>query len=219
MKNTSKTRDTGALETHVGPQKKHDALVGHLSTFYGSKLESKGYKFLTDYDILKNSYRFLRSEDDDMESLAKEAPSVVRMARNYYDRLFKEYALCDLSRVSKKNKAIGLRWRTHKECVQGKGQFSCGALGCDSVDGLESYEVPFKYKESAENKHALVKVRVCRECSLLLVSSGNARVVSSSKGGRKKKRRREDSSEQTERKQTSSNHDTNISSYDEDLFL
>ena len=36
---------------------------------------------------------------------------------------------------------VGLRWRTEKEVVAGKGQFVCGARGCDVRQGLASFEV------------------------------------------------------------------------------
>lgn len=36
---------------------------------------------------------------------------------------------------------VGLRWRTEKEVVAGKGQFVCGARGCDARHGLASFEV------------------------------------------------------------------------------
>ena len=36
-----------------------------------------------------------------------------------YDKLFKEFAIADLSRY--KEKKIGLRWRTEREVVCGKG--------------------------------------------------------------------------------------------------
>lgn len=34
---------------------------------------------------------------------------------------------------------IGLRWRTEEEVFEGKGQFICGAVGCDSRDGVGFY--------------------------------------------------------------------------------
>lgn len=40
-------------------------------------------------------------------------------------KLFKEYAIADLSRH--KEGRVGLRWRTQKEVVSGRGQFVCGA--------------------------------------------------------------------------------------------
>ena len=36
---------------------------------------------------------------------------------------------------------VGLRWRTEQEVVVGKGQFACGAKGCDERRALASYEV------------------------------------------------------------------------------
>ena len=86
-----------------------------------------------------------------------------RLAKKYYDKLFKEYAIADLSRYEEG--AIGLRWRTEREVVSGKGQFSCGAKRCEGFNDLESYEVDFSYREAGEKKQALVKLRVCKECA------------------------------------------------------
>jgi len=85
------------------------------------------------------------------------------MAWKYYTRLFKEYALADLSRYTEGK--IGLRWRTEAEVVSGKGQFSCGNKRCDEKQELRSYELNFKYKEAGEVKNELVKVRVCLPCA------------------------------------------------------
>ncbi|RRT74829.1 hypothetical protein B296_00031888, partial [Ensete ventricosum] len=57
---------------------------------------------------------------------------------------------------------IGLRWRTEKEVVSGKGQFICGNKKCNEKDGLGSYEVNFSYLEAGENKQALVKLVACK---------------------------------------------------------
>ena len=54
-----------------------------------------------------------------------------------------------------------MRWRTEKEVISGKGQFSCGARGCSESRGLATFEVPFGYEEAGEKKHALVKVGLC----------------------------------------------------------
>ena len=56
---------------------------------------------------------------------------------------------------------MGMRWRTEKEVISGKGQFSCGARGCSESRGLATFEVPFGYEEAGEKKHALVKVGLC----------------------------------------------------------
>ncbi|PPS11808.1 hypothetical protein GOBAR_AA08825 [Gossypium barbadense] len=64
-------------------------------------------------------------------------------------------------------KLIGLRWRTEKEVISGKGQFICGNKHCNEKDGLASYEasVNFSYFEAGENKQALVKVVTCERCA------------------------------------------------------
>lgn len=36
--------------------------------------------------------------------------------------------------------------------MAGKGQFVCGAKGCDAKDGLCSYEVNFAYEEAGQRK-------------------------------------------------------------------
>lgn len=45
-------------------------------------------------------------------------PNLTRMAKRYYDKLFREYALADLTRY--KEGKVGLRWRTEREVVEGK---------------------------------------------------------------------------------------------------
>jgi protein FRA10AC1 len=58
--------------------------------------------------------RFLRTEKDD-EDLTWEK----RLAKRYYDKLFKEYALVEL-RFYKEGR-LAMRWRNEKEVVRGKG--------------------------------------------------------------------------------------------------
>jgi protein FRA10AC1 len=42
-----------------------------------------------------------------------------RIAKRYYDKLFKEYAICELKRY--KEGKIAMRWRTENEVIVGKG--------------------------------------------------------------------------------------------------
>ncbi|CAG5089095.1 Similar to Fra10ac1: Protein FRA10AC1 homolog (Mus musculus) [Cotesia congregata] len=60
---------------------------------------------------------------------------------------------------------VALRWRTEQEVVVGKGQFECGSKKCKIKEGLKSWEVNFGYEEQGEKKNALVKLRLCSECS------------------------------------------------------
>lgn len=58
-----------------------------------------------------------------------------------------------------------MRWRTEEEVIAGKGQFVCGAEDCKQTQKLKSYEVNFAYVEAGKRKQALVKLRVCPECT------------------------------------------------------
>ncbi|KNE67231.1 hypothetical protein AMAG_19668 [Allomyces macrogynus ATCC 38327] len=74
------------------------------------------------------------------------------LAKAYYDRLFKEYCLGNLSRC--KTGQVALQWRTHREVVAGKGQWECGHLACCERSGLKSWEVLFGYNEQGEKKRS-----------------------------------------------------------------
>ncbi|KAI8374095.1 protein FRA10AC1 [Choanephora cucurbitarum] len=113
--------------------------------------------YKTQKDILQENHRFVRSESDDNLSWEQ------RVAKKYYDRLFKEYALCELKYY--REGKIALRWRTEKEVVVGKGQFICASTRCDTTERLTSWEVNFGYIEEGEKKNELVKVRLCPDCS------------------------------------------------------
>jgi hypothetical protein len=119
---------------------------------------------------------------------AGDAAHAARLAAAYDARLFREYALVDISRrvpaaapsssssSSSSSSAapppkafrgpLGLRWRTAAEVLSGKGQFVCAAIApaCDS-SSLMTFEVPFAYAERGERKAALVKLRLCARCA------------------------------------------------------
>ncbi|PBC29825.1 hypothetical protein APICC_06439 [Apis cerana cerana] len=65
-------------------------------------------------------------------------------------------------------KQVALRWRTEKEVIIGKGQFECGNKKCKNKEQLKSWEVNFGYIEHGQKKNALVKLRLCPECSIKL---------------------------------------------------
>jgi hypothetical protein len=88
------------------------------------------------------------------------------MARRYYNQLYKEFAIIDLSRY--KEGKYGLRWRTEKEVVSTKGQKICGSKHCEVAADLNVYELPFKYVEEGEVKRELIKVCLCPACSAKL---------------------------------------------------
>lgn len=126
-----------------------------------------------DIDVIRENHRFLWDDDNTPESWE------AKLAKSYYDKLFKEYCICDLSRY-KENK-IAMRWRTEQEVVNGKGQFSCGNKTCPESEGLRTWEVNFAYKEQEEKKNALVKLRLCPECTCKLNYHHKKREVTRSK--------------------------------------
>lgn len=120
----------------------------------------------SDLETLREYHQFVR--DDELDAEVVDQDWRARMARRYYDLLYKEFAIVDLSRHEEGQ--IGLRWRIKEEVLAGRGQFSCGAKRCEAAAGLQTYEVPFQYHEQGEEKMELVKVRLCKDCSEKLLS-------------------------------------------------
>ncbi|XP_075389686.1 protein FRA10AC1 isoform X2 [Tenrec ecaudatus] len=143
---------------------RHRKFVNDYILYYGGKKEDfrrVGENDQTDLDVIRENHRFLWNEEDELDMTWEK-----RLAKKYYDKLFKEYCIADLSRY-KENK-FGFRWRVEKEVISGKGQFFCGNKRCDVKEGLKSWEVNFGYTEQGEKRNALVKLRLCQDCSFKL---------------------------------------------------
>lgn len=132
----------------------------------------------TDYHVIKDNHRFLW-EDHEPETWEEQ------FAKKYYEKLFKEYCIADLS-LYKENK-LALRWRVEREVVTGKGQFICGNKHCNEKDELRSWEVNFAYQEQGQKKNALVKIRLCPKCSKKLNYHSKKREVTKLKRKAKSK--------------------------------
>lgn len=87
---------------------------------------------------LQENHRFLW---DEKASIEAEKNWDARLAKRYFDKLFKEYCIADLSQYEKNR--IAMRWRTEEEVKNGKGQFICGSKKCDEREDLSSWEVRF----------------------------------------------------------------------------
>ncbi|XP_050922259.1 protein FRA10AC1 isoform X2 [Lates calcarifer] len=96
---------------------RHKKFVGDYILYYGGQMadfKRSAANDKTDLEVLRENHRFLwRDEDEEDMTWEKE------LAKKYYDKLFKEYCIADLSRY-KENK-FGFRWRTENEVVSGKG--------------------------------------------------------------------------------------------------
>lgn len=142
---------------HMNPYDYHKYLInqyvlikpGDTSNLNSIVGGSKNFK--TDRDVVYENMRFIWNEEDVPSSWEE------NLARKYYDKLFREYCICDLSRF--KENRIANRFRIEKEIVSGKGQFICGEKSCQEIVGLRTWEVNFAYVEKGERKNALVKIR------------------------------------------------------------
>lgn len=140
----------------VTKRRRHDALMSLAAA--GRPELGPHVQRATDWDTIREFHCFLRDETTEQDLSWGN-----RLARRYYEKLYKEFALADLSRY--REGKVGLRWRTEAEVVTGKGQLSCANKRCDKEEGLVSYELPFAYTERGDRKSALVKVRVCVRCA------------------------------------------------------
>ncbi|XP_050067696.1 protein FRA10AC1 [Anopheles maculipalpis] len=144
---------------HLNPYELHKHLINeYMLTKPGATklLQRDTSRDKTDHDVVRENHRFLW-DDETVDSWEKQ------LAKKYYDKLFKEYCISDLSRY-KENK-VAMRWRIEKEVVVGKGQFVCGDRHCEERNELRSWEVNFGYLEHGQKKNALVKLRLCPKCS------------------------------------------------------
>merc|ERR1719369_1121008 len=139
-----------------------------------------------DIDVIREHHRFLWNESEVEESWE------VQLAKRYYDKLFKEYCIIDLSRY--KENQFGMRWRVEVEVVTGKGQFLCANKKCQERKKLRTWEVNFGYLEQGVKKNALVKCRLCFECSYKLNYHHKRKELTKNKKKKKKKRSRSSSS-------------------------
>ncbi|KAJ3607405.1 hypothetical protein NHX12_024456 [Muraenolepis orangiensis] len=189
---------------------RHKKYVSDYILYYGGKVEDlkrSTEKDKTDLDVVRENHRFLwRDEDEDEMTWEKE------LAKKYYDKLFKEYCIADLSKY--KGNKFGFRWRTEKEVVSGKGQFQCGSRRCEQEQDqevLKSWEVNFSYVERGEKRNALVKLRLCPECSFKLNYHHKRKEVKVKK--KEAKRRSAENQEPTKKKAKKEKKSTRRSSH------
>lgn len=158
--------------------------------------------FRSEREILEQNHRFIR-DDTTSTDLDEEK----HLAKRYYDSLFHEFALVDLSRW--REQKLALRWRTKAEVLAGQGQFTCGCLNCsgryrderdDRTEELKMFELNFTYVEDGGKKNSLVKVCVCLRCSRKL---RRAQKPDDEKTGGSHKRRRRRHSNSDKRSKSS----------------
>jgi len=164
---------------------RHKELVNQYHLYHPGAtraLQRDASRDRTDHHVLRDNHRFVWAPEDTTETWER------RMAKRYYDKLFREYCICDLAYY--KLNRVAMRWRVEKEVVEGKGQFSCGAKRCEARDSLQSWEVNFAYEEHGEKKACLVKLRLCPDCSRKLNYHNKRRKAKPPKKMRRKSEKR-----------------------------
>lgn len=199
---------------------RHKKLINDYLRYYGGSMEHfrrSSANDKTDYDVIQEHHRFIWDEEDEQDTSWGKS-----LAKKYYDKLFKEYCISDLSRY-KENK-FAMRWRTEKEVIDGKGQFICGGRKCEAREGLQSWEVNFGYMEHGAKKNALVKLRLCSECSeklnlhqrrKLAEKKTKKKELKSRKRSRKEKKNRKKKKKKKENSSSSDNSHESEESEDE----
>lgn len=191
---------------------KHKKMINDYILYYGKGIEQfkrDSSRDKRDLDVIKEEHRFIWNEDDDPESTWEK-----RLAKKYYDKLFKEYCISDLSRY-KENK-VALRWRIEKEVIEGKGQFTCGDKRCTESEGLRSWEVNFAYVEHGEKKNTLIKLRLCPDCSYKLNYHHKKKLAKHKKKEKKTSKKSHLSKKKQKNLKHHRNNDQNSSSSTED---
>ncbi|KAF3928586.1 hypothetical protein AA313_de0201944 [Arthrobotrys entomopaga] len=228
---TAKLRDTLARAPRNSAYARHIQKCLQYVDYYGGSVPSVS-KGKTERDLLEQEFQFLRDDGhDEMDSGRQDTAKEI--AKKYYDNLFREFALIDLSRW--REGQVALRWRTKQEVLQGLGQFTCASLTCprhtaptedppefslDSEEGdgmipLETIEMNFGYVEKGVKKNALVKVCVCEKCaSKLHKVKGSSKEQQSRRKDRSREREREEkkSRERRERRHRRHEEDEDVSS-------
>ena len=87
-----------------------------------------------------------------------------------------------------------MRWRVEAEVVAGKGQFVCGNKKCEERRKLRTWEVNFGYVEQGVKKNALIKCRLCFDCSYKLNYHHKKKEVTKKKKKSKKRKHKRDRS-------------------------
>lgn len=121
----------------------------------------------SDIETLRQYHKFIRDDEEDLKNSHEWG---VRLAKKYYDKLYKEYGIIDTSKIHICGE-LGIRWRTKEEVLNGKGTEVCCVRKCNSEKHLSEYEIPFQYVEDSQTKFELVKCTLCSQC-LKVVKDG-----------------------------------------------
>mmetsp|Transcript_33885 Transcript_33885/g.65950 ORF Transcript_33885/g.65950 Transcript_33885/m.65950 type:complete len:159 (+) Transcript_33885:101-577(+) len=135
-----------ASRSIVGMEAAHEGAIRHVENRNNNSREGEASSQVAKRvmkAIYKSTYNFLPTSVDS-------------------GMIFRDYVIADFKGQKRR---IGLRWRTRRDVMRGKGKEICGNQVCEERHGLGSYEVNFIYIEKGKRNQALVKIRLCRRCS------------------------------------------------------
>ena len=95
------------------------AQSGHSSRHlhrYNPAAPSHRPSTLSELEVLQRNHRFIRDEDDGIAAHTWEE----QLSLSWYNKLFREYALCDLTQY--KSGGVALRWRIEQEVLDRLGE-------------------------------------------------------------------------------------------------
>ena len=95
---------------------RHKQLVNNYLMYYGGRnadFTRDASSDKRDIDVIRENHQFLWDEDEDGDDEEGSRSWERNLAKKYWDKLYKEYCICDLSRY-KENK-VAMRWRVEKE--------------------------------------------------------------------------------------------------------
>lgn len=94
---------------------RHKQLINNYMMYYGGRnadFTRDASNDKRDIDVIRDNHQFLWDDDDDDDDGSSKSWER-NLAKKYWDKLYKEYCICDLSRY-KENK-VAMRWRVEKE--------------------------------------------------------------------------------------------------------
>lgn len=77
---------------------------------------------MSELSILLKHHQFIRDEAEDSDIDPSKLSWEDKVSLSWYNKLFREYAVCDLTQY--KTGGIALRWRTEEEVLQRAGEVS-----------------------------------------------------------------------------------------------
>ncbi|XP_059174427.1 protein FRA10AC1 homolog [Physella acuta] len=155
---------------------RHKEYINNYLHYYGGSqvdLRRDTSRDRRDADVIKDNHQFLWEEDDPVDSWLRHITSTILSLHlpsclSIYHPVSIYHVKYHIGLTSCFLLQVGMRWRTQQEVVDGIGQFACGNKKCREREGLRSWEVNFGYMEAGLKKNALIKLRLCPDCSYKL---------------------------------------------------